>query len=176
MNLKYTVTQLHKLRQTVTKVSPNTWEAIRSLGICRVLQTRRGFRGGVNQHYHIPTRITNRRNCVIKNDEYRRPVLASVQIKRDYLGSCKKLAKFGLINARSVKTNADTIVQHMISSNVDCCAFTETWIKQNDEVSKAAMSSHGLMFDYHARSSRETGGGTGLQYKSHIQIKKKEAG
>lgn len=184
--IAYSRSQLLRFRPRVLNTKPENslLSVLKRNGLLRY----RGIRSGshtkaessINRHCHIPTWITVRptqvHDCKLNNRRYACPTLTNVTIKRDFLGSCKKFARFGLINARSVKNKVDSIVEHVLSSKVDCCAFTETWIRQDDSVSQAAMSSHGLKFDFHARTSRQTGGGTGLLYMSHIQVKKKEAG
>ena len=54
--------------------------------------------------------------------------------------SCMKFLHFANVNARSLKNRTAEIVDHVLSNNINVCIVTETWLKEADTVSIAALS------------------------------------
>ena len=62
-----------------------------------------------------------------------------------------------------------------MNSNIDICVFTETWLKDVDSVTIAALSPNGYCFQNAPRENDRSGGGVGVMYKSIMRTKLMEA-
>jgi len=81
----------------------------------------------------------------------------------------RKCLNFGNVNARSLRNKSEVFIDHIISNNIDVCIVTETWVKDDDNVSLAALSPHGYSFKHCPRVSR-SGGGTGIIYRNSFKV------
>jgi hypothetical protein len=72
------------------------------------------------------------------------------------------------VNARSVRNKTAEIVEHIVDSNIDICIITETWLKEYDYVTTAALSPNGYGFKGFPRQSNRAGGGTGIMFKDSL--------
>ena len=52
---------------------------------------------------------------------------------------CKKSVIFGNVDARSLRNNAEVLVNHVIDKKIDVCAVPETWLRDEDTVSLVAL-------------------------------------
>ena len=62
-----------------------------------------------------------------------------------------------------------------MNSNIDICVFTETWLKDVDSVTIAALSPNGYCFQNSPRENDRSGGGVGVMYKSIMRTKLMDA-
>ena len=82
----------------------------------------------------------------------------------------RKWLRFANVNARSVKNKAAVIVDHVVSNNIDFCMMTETWLKDWDSVSAAALSPPGYSFKSFPRQSDRKGGDTGIMFNHDLEV------
>ena len=68
------------------------------------------------------------------------------------------------VNTGSVRKKTASLVEHVINSNIDICAITETWLNEKDDVTRAALKPEGYSFQDHPREADRAGGGTGIMY------------
>ena len=54
--------------------------------------------------------------------------------------------RFANINARSLKNKTAAFVSHILDNKIDLCIVTETWLKEIDTVSIAALCPPGYFF------------------------------
>ena len=78
-------------------------------------------------------------------------------------------AKLALINARSVRNEADSIVAYIVEHDVDIICFTETWLSGNDAATIAAITHDGYDFRHFPRPNRR-GGGVGILFKTTLHL------
>ena len=81
-----------------------------------------------------------------------------------------KFLRFANVNARSLKNKTAEIVDHVLSNNIDVCIVTETWLKDVDTVSIAALSPPGYSFKNLPRQSNRMGGGTGIMFNTNFKV------
>ena len=86
------------------------------------------------------------------------------------LSSRENLIRFASVNARSLKNKSAEFVDHILGNNIDICVVTETWLKDIDSVSIAALSPAGHHLKRFPRQSDRRGGGTGVMCSSRIKI------
>jgi exonuclease III len=77
---------------------------------------------------------------------------------------------FSNVNARSLKNKTEVFIDHIIENKIDICVVTETWLKDDDSVALAALSSHGYSFRNIPRTGERTGGGTGIMVRENFKI------
>ena len=65
----------------------------------------------------------------------------------------EKTIHFAIVNARSVKNETAILVDHILQEKIDICVVTETWLKDVDSVSVAALSPPGYYFIHFDRHS-----------------------
>ena len=166
----YSAFQLLSLRPLKPKLAPCTFRSLCTLDIMnKQCVTKRTYRGG--QHALNPKTKPKQTGVNFRN---------LIDISKAYTTqtnciASKRSMKIGLLNARSLCNKASSVAEEVVSSHLDCCAYTETWIKEDDNVTKASMQTSGYEFDNYSRQSRATGGGTALQYKSGLSVKRDEA-
>ena len=61
-------------------------------------------------------------------------------------------------------------VDHVVNNNIDLCVVTETWLKDQDTVSVAALSPPGYSFKSFPRQSERKGGGTGIMFNNTLKV------
>lgn len=62
------------------------------------------------------------------------------------------------------------IIDHVIGKRYDMCVATETWIKDTDSVSVAALSPVEYSFKNFAWPSNRSGGGNGVVFRDSVEI------
>ena len=133
----------------------------------------RSRRGGSHMHRKIKlthSAITNER--VHRSDVHTgRFIYNLIYPKVCNISSPKSLSfNFGLVNPRSVCNKISMTLDHILENNLDLCLFTETWITQNDDVSRGKLNIPGFKFLDHPRERRTTGGGTGILCRSTLTV------
>ena len=166
-------------------------------------QNTRGCRGGRNKQRAIKVRITDRNhitavNCqtsVVHNNLVllsQQPISSFVTTRNSMLSyyeekqqgvnfhnlsyvelGKQRLTSFCLMNAQSVRNKTETIVDYIIENDIDICAFTETWLSEEDNIKIGDLTPSGYSFSHVPRSDRP-GGGVGLLYKSGLDIRSVE--
>ncbi len=79
------------------------------------------------------------------------------------------------VNTQSVCNKIGSFVDYVISSKLDICLLTETWIKEADSATKAAITPNGYVFKGCPRSGRG-GGGTGFLCRTNMGLKQISSG
>ena len=82
----------------------------------------------------------------------------------------QKLVTFCLMNSKSVRNKTESITDYIIEKDIDMCAFTETWLNDQDHVKIGELIPPGYSFIHVPRPERQ-GGGVGLLYKSNLDIR-----
>ena len=104
------------------RVSRQTWNSIKSLGLETAKSIKRGKRGGKRKLDFLTSNAPD----ISKNN---------IQIKRTE--SNKNNSKYDLkvsyMNARSVVNKSESIAEYLIEDNIDVCAITETWLKSGSD-------------------------------------------
>jgi len=77
---------------------------------------------------------------------------------------------FACFNARSLRNKVEAVTDHIVNENIDICVFTETWLKDCDNVTIAGMSPTGYEFKNFPRLSERRGGGTGIMFKNSLNV------
>ena len=78
--------------------------------------------------------------------------------------------RFANINARSLKNKTAAFVSHILDNKIDLCIVTETWLKEIDTVSIAALCPPGYFFKSFPRQTDRPGGGTGAMFKTNFNV------
>ena len=110
----------HLLQHTRTRII--------SLGIRRQRRSYRQFRAGTNLFYRIHQRVTDRLRHV-KNE--RSPNLTLLK-QIPPTTEIHKIFYLSHVNARSIANKVDQFRIEVLDRDIDACAITETWIKQDD--------------------------------------------
>ena len=94
-----------------------------------------------------------------------------VKIKTDINSESRlKFLRFANVNARALKNKTAEIADHVLSNNINECTVTETWLKEADTVSIAALSPPGYLFKNFPRQSNRAGGGTGIMFNANFNV------
>lgn len=124
--------------------------------------------------YHIPVRITHRPASSSHGNQRSYSEKNRIRITTHQMhidpSSHKKLLRFANVNARSVKNKTASIVDHVLGRKIDVCVITETWLKDKDTVSIAALSPPGYSFKSFPRQSNRLGGGTGVMFNNNFKV------
>ena len=78
------------------------------------------------------------------------------------------------MNVRSIWNKIFQFQQVILEENIDICAITETWIKQDDEPTMKDVSPVNYKGISYPRSSGKSGGGLALIFKDHIDVQDNE--
>ena len=78
--------------------------------------------------------------------------------------------RFANINARSLKNKTAAFVSHILDNKIDLCIVTETWLKEIDTVSIAALCPPGYFSKSFPRQTDRSGGGTGAMFKTNFNV------
>ena len=81
-----------------------------------------------------------------------------------------KLFLLATVNARSCLNKTAVLVDHVIGKRYDMFVATETWIKDTDSVSVAALSRVEYSFKNFAWPPNRSGGGTGVVFRDSVEI------
>jgi len=109
------------------------------------------------------------------------PSPSLITIKPEYpiyknpINNSKPNIKFCLINTRSIRGKSGAFINNILSSDIDICIITETWLKQNDNKIRAELTPNGYAFRDAPRLCRQ-GGGLALLCKRTYEPELIEAG
>ena len=87
-----------------------------------------------------------------------------------------KLIKIAHINPCSVRNKTADIIDYVVSSSIDICCITETWLKENDAVSRGELKPEGYDFKDCPRAGNRAGGGTGILYRDNLTVRPVSSG
>jgi hypothetical protein len=79
-----------------------------------------------------------------------------------------------LINARSICNKTTVIKAYIVEDDSDMAALTETWLKEDDNVTLGDIRPKGYKFIHEDRKTGQRGGGVGLLYKKLMKIKEQK--
>ena len=105
-----------------------------------------------------------------RRDRFSMPISCSIPPPVDGQSRLRDGLRFACVNARSVRNKTAEIVEHIVNSNIDICIITETWLKEYDYVTTAALSPNGYGFKGFPRQSNRAGGGTGIMFKDSLTV------
>ena len=108
----------------------------------------------------LETSITVNFTGVNYNNLINIPLTEPLRNQNDADATPKKLTclRFACVNARSLRNKTADVVDHVVNSNIDICVFTETWLKDVDSVTIAALSPNGYCFQNSPRENDRSGG------------------
>lgn len=172
----YGLRELMKIRHSVKKmkISDFLWNSLTSLGIKK---PPRGTRAGkkvrrhheVNQYKPIPVLVSSRS---ISNNYKQAGVTMNNLIKIPVYDSTTKLS---LINCQSVRNKTTTIMDHLISNNIDIALLTETWLAAGNldmpVIGQLELPGYKL---YH-KPRLQRGGGVGALINTSFKVKLQES-
>ena len=119
----------------------------------------------------IPTRVTNRRG----DDKPKRTESSTLRYVNNhqnnlrpnliYIPSCIPAMKpvshtnhpsmlFCLVNARSIRNKSSDIFDYICERKIDLCALTETWLRSDDDATRAEICPTGYKFLDQPRTDR----------------------
>ena len=75
------------------------------------------------------------------------------------------------LNPRSVRNKTADVLDYVCDCKADLFAFTETWLKNDDDAVRAEICPNGYTFIGHNQIGRR-GGGTGLMFRDSLDVKK----
>ncbi|PFX17927.1 Transient receptor potential-gamma protein [Stylophora pistillata] len=75
------------------------------------------------------------------------------------------------LNPRSVRNKTADVLDYVCDCKTDLFAFTETWLKNDDDAVRAEICPNGYTFIGHNQIGRR-GGGTGLMFRDSLGVKK----
>ena len=85
------------------------------------------------------------------------------------------LISLNVINAQSICglcRKTEDFIDHVTQSQVDICVVTETFLTEQNNVTRAALHPSGYAFQDQQRSNGVARGGTGIFYRDSFQISK----
>ena len=150
-------------------LSSTTWKVIKELKINRKKATKRGKRGGkirTKNQNPISTIISNRVTEFEKNQAVKRANFSNLRSNLVNSKAVSSSLVFCCLNCRSANNKTLAISDFIISSNIDVCAITETWL--SNQISPAMLNEltpNGFKFLNHPRIGKK-GGGLGIIYKN----------
>lgn len=138
--ITYSREELLLIRDTLPafpSIDSNVMSNVRRCGVNAIPSTRRGCRSGKNKHQ-------------------------SASIQWHSLCQCHDAGtsnvKFGMVNARSVRNKACSLVDYILDMKFDLFVVTETWLKDIDDAHRAEVTPPGYKLFDHPRPSRPGGG------------------
>jgi len=173
----YSSVELLAINSTISidtvKLPTETWNTLKVLKLCNPQPTHRGTKGS-KKHRHIPV-FYGRRPVNCKHRQVNHNNLTTVQRSGLPQRSSKDL-HIALVNPCSVRNKTADICEHVVSSSIDICLFTETWLKGRDSVVRAELKPEGYNFKDNPRPSGRNGGGLGIMFRNGIKCKTISAG
>ena len=191
MRWVYSARQLRELCGKLSELPQAVFETLRELKISHKPPTRRNGRGGQlncrRPCYHETTHgkiatITGRRRPFL-NDSLKKINNPALYSRRDYANivciqndenhnkpNCN--LNVSTLNTRSVCNKSTEVLEIFDENNVDVLCITETWLKENDTVRIAELTSLGHKFIHNPRLGK-SGGGVGLLYKPELTLLEK---
>ena len=155
-------------------LSSTTWKVIKELKINRKKATKRGKRGGkirTKNQNPISTIISNRVTEFEKNQAVKRANFSNLRSNLVNSKAVSSSLVFCCLNCRSANNKTLAISDFIISSNIDVCAITETWL--SNQISPAMLNDltpNGFKFLNHPRIGKK-GGGLGIIYRRNLDVK-----
>ena len=165
--IKYTKEQVNRLwlRFTMLGIDNNTCKWISDLGIkCR-------FRGRRGRHICKPQPVRNWDN----NSGIHNEVLRTLQKVGNEKLKWEQCVKIGLANVRSARKNTEEIMNNIVEEELDLSFMCETWIDNEDSVTKVKLKTELLSFKGNKQKSGK-GGGVGLIYRKGYDVDVLELG
>ena len=165
--IKYTKEQVNRLspRFTMQGIDKNTCKWISELGIkCR-------FRGRRGRCICKPWPVKNWDN----NSGIHNEVLRTLQRVDNEKLKWEQCVKIGLANVRSAKKKTEEIIHNIMEEELDLSFICETWIDNEDSVTKAKLKTELLSFKGNKQRSGK-GGGIGLIYRKGYDVDVLELG
>ena len=139
-----------------------------SLGIRKQKRSYRQSRAGTNLFYKIHQQVTDR---LLRHVNEQIPNFALLK----HIPPTAEIHKFfhlSHVNARSIANKVDQFQIEVLDRDIDACAITETWIKQDDiDAITRDISLIGYKILSTPRPSGCIGGGLALVYKDHMTVK-----
>ena len=75
------------------------------------------------------------------------------------------------INTRSIRSKTLDFQEYVVSKDIDVCAVTETWLKEDETFDKKRIAPIGYSVISHPRRDKRVGGGIAMVYKNNIKVK-----
>ncbi|XP_071784465.1 uncharacterized protein [Asterias amurensis] len=191
MRRVYSARQLRELCGKLSELPQAVFETLRELKISHKPPTRRNGRGGQlncrRPCYHETTHgkiatITGRRRPFL-NDSLKKINNPALYSRRNYANivcirndenhnkpNCN--LNVSTLITRSVCNKPTEVLEIFDENNVDVLCITETWLKENDTVTIAELTSLGHRFIHNPRMGK-SGGGVGLLYKPELALLEK---
>ena len=77
---------------------------------------------------------------------------------------------FACCYARSLRNKVEAVTDHIVNESIHNCVFTETWLKDRDNVTIAGLSPTRYEFKNSPRLSNRCSGGTGIMFKNSLNV------
>ena len=77
--------------------------------------------------------------------------------------------KLATINARSVRNKVAPLLHHVLTSSIDICAITESWISDDDQLTISQLRNDLVDFHVIPRTNR-SGGGTAILFRKSLDV------
>ena len=75
------------------------------------------------------------------------------------------------INTRSIRSKTLDFQEYVVSKDIDVCAVTETWLKEDEIFDKKRIAPIGYSVILHPRRDKRVGGGIAMVYKDNIKVR-----
>ncbi len=138
------------------------------------IPTAESFVSSSSPPVHIETIINNRIPSKGATRTEQRQTDNLVHVRKSPGSSHFKSVKFGVLNVRSIGTDAKSgqINDFALAEGLDCLALTETWLRSDDRADQQIgdISLNGFTFHHKPRDQRR-GGGVGILTKSLLKVR-----
>ena len=101
--------------------------------------------------------------------------LIKINLQQTVPKQIPNLISLNVINAQSVcgpSGKTEDFIGHVVQSQVDLCVVTETFLTEQNNVTRAALHPSGYAFQDQPRLNGVTRGGVGIIYRDTFQISK----
>ena len=149
-----------RLKFTMTRVEESTCECIKELGIKR--RFRDYHNKGKPNEQTMKRKDQNQGVHLQFLKELNKVFLPKERNSQQYI-------KIGIANVRSTKGKTKEILHHVIEENLDLTLLSETWIDNDDDITKAKLKTENLKYMGNKERSHK-GGGLGIIYKTTFTI------
>ena len=75
------------------------------------------------------------------------------------------------INTQSIRSKTLDFQEYIVSKDIEVCAVTETWLKEDETFDKKQIAPIGYSVISHPRRDKRVGGGIAMVYKDNIKVK-----
>ena len=172
-----TLRQISKHKRTsfeVTNILMPTRSWLIALGIRRQPKDTpyRRSRGGDKLFHKIHSQVVNRASIVSRDSEYSMKSENLIRIKTTALAMIPKqhMLKLSHINVRSVCNKIPSLHHSICNSNIDICAVSKTWIKQDDDHTQRELAPLGYKVLRYPQSDGCVGGCLAFIMKDHLKV------